>query len=48
LFNTAAALIVAGRTTSLHEGVAMSADAIDTGKAKMVLDNLRSASQEIV
>ena len=46
LFNAAAALIVAGRTTSLVEGVALAAGAIDNGAAKAVLDALRSASRE--
>jgi anthranilate phosphoribosyltransferase/anthranilate synthase/phosphoribosyltransferase len=44
LFNTAAALIVAGRTTNLPEGVALAAAAIDSGKAKAVLDALRATS----
>ena len=46
LFNTAAALIVAGRTTSLVEGAALAAKAIDNGAAKAVLDALRTASRE--
>jgi anthranilate phosphoribosyltransferase/anthranilate synthase/phosphoribosyltransferase len=44
LFNAAAALIVAGATTSLVEGVALAAGAIDRSDAKQVLDRLRSAS----
>jgi len=44
LLNTAAALIVAGRTTSLTDGVAMAATAIDKGGAKHVLETLRRAS----
>jgi anthranilate phosphoribosyltransferase len=46
LFNTAAALIAAAKTTSLAEGVAMAAHAIDTGRAKAVLAALIQASQE--
>ena len=46
LFNAAAALIVAGATTSLPEGVAMAAGAIDRGEAMQVLNRLRAASQE--
>jgi anthranilate phosphoribosyltransferase len=45
LFNAAAALIVAGATTSLAEGVGLAAGAIDRGDAKRVLDRLRAASQ---
>jgi anthranilate phosphoribosyltransferase/anthranilate synthase/phosphoribosyltransferase len=47
LFGTAAALIVAGRTTSLAEGVAAAAAAIDEGRAAAVLDALRRASMEM-
>jgi anthranilate phosphoribosyltransferase len=46
LFNAAAALIVAGATTSLAEGVVLAAGAIDRGSAKQALDRLRAASQE--
>jgi anthranilate phosphoribosyltransferase len=46
LFNTAAALIVAGATTSLADGVARAAAAIDTGNALNVLNTLRSATAE--
>jgi anthranilate phosphoribosyltransferase/anthranilate synthase/phosphoribosyltransferase len=46
LFNAAAALIVAGKTISLKEGVAMAADAIDSGRASAVLEKLKSASGE--
>lgn len=40
LFGSAAALIVAGRTDSLTEGVTIAANAIDEGKAQAVLDGL--------
>jgi anthranilate phosphoribosyltransferase/anthranilate synthase/phosphoribosyltransferase len=46
LFNSAAALIAAGRTTSLTEGIAAAAAAIDDGRAKAVLAALINASQE--
>jgi anthranilate phosphoribosyltransferase len=46
LFNAAAALIVAGATASLAEGVGRAAGAIDRGDARRVLDRLRAASQE--
>jgi anthranilate phosphoribosyltransferase/anthranilate synthase/phosphoribosyltransferase len=46
LYNAAAALIVAGATTSLADGVMMAAAAIDDGSAARVLDRLRSASRE--
>ena len=46
LFNAAAALIVAGATTSLTEGVSLAAKAIDSGAAGRILDRLKTASQE--
>jgi anthranilate phosphoribosyltransferase len=46
LFNAAAALIVAGSTTSLKEGVAIAAAAIDRGNARQVLERLKLASRE--
>ena len=47
LFNAAAALIISGKTLSLHQGVAMAAEAIDNGKAAKILSALISASQEV-
>lgn len=41
LLNTAGALIVAGRTSDLREGVAMAASSLDTGAAMGALDKLR-------
>jgi anthranilate phosphoribosyltransferase len=41
LLNTAGALIVAGRTSNLREGVAMAASSLDTGAAMGALDKLR-------
>jgi anthranilate phosphoribosyltransferase len=40
LLNATAALIVAGRVGDLREGVAVAADAIDSGKAAAVLARL--------
>jgi anthranilate phosphoribosyltransferase/anthranilate synthase/phosphoribosyltransferase len=47
LFNAAAALIVAGKTISLTEGVAMAAAAIDDGRAKAVLEALKIATHKV-
>jgi len=44
LFNVSAALMVAGRTMSLKEGVAMAAAALDSGAAAGVLERLKAAS----
>lgn len=44
LLNTAAALIVADKTDTLIEGVAMAADAIDSGKAEKALAALVKAT----
>jgi anthranilate phosphoribosyltransferase len=40
LMNSAAGLLVAGRVSSLTEGVALAAQSIDTGKAEQALDRL--------
>ncbi len=48
LFNAAAALIVSGKTISLREGVAMAAQAIDSGKAETKLSALINATQEVM
>ena len=40
LLNAGAALLVAGKATSLREGVALAAQSIDSGKARTVLDEL--------
>jgi anthranilate phosphoribosyltransferase len=44
LLNAAAALVVAGRVTTLPQGVALAADALDTGAARAALDSLRRAT----
>jgi anthranilate phosphoribosyltransferase len=46
LLNTAAALIVAGKTISLEDGVRLAVDAIDSGRAKAVLEALVAATQQ--
>lgn len=43
LFNAAAALIVADKVQTLREGVAIAAEAIDSGKAKATLEKLVGA-----
>lgn len=46
LLNASAALIIAGRTRNLREGVAMAAESIDSGKAKVALEKLIACSQK--
>jgi len=46
LFNTAAALIVAGKADGLKSGVALAAQAIDSGAAGRVLDKLAAVTNE--
>jgi len=46
LLNAAAALVVAGRTEKLPEGVEIAKDSIDSGKAKQAVDTLARISQE--
>ena len=46
LFNAGAALMVGGKAKSLRDGVTLAAEAIDTGKAKAVLEKLIEISQE--
>jgi len=40
LFGTAAALLIAGKAANIRDGVTLAAAAIDSGKAKSVLDKL--------
>jgi anthranilate phosphoribosyltransferase len=47
LFNAAAALVVAGKTATLTEGVALAARAIDSGAAKKVLAKLIAVSNGV-
>jgi anthranilate phosphoribosyltransferase len=44
LLNAAASLLIAGRVGRMEEGVALAAEAIDTGRAAAVLDELRRLS----
>ena len=44
LLNAAAAFIVAGRATTMKEGVALGAQAIDSGAALQCLNRLIAAS----
>jgi anthranilate phosphoribosyltransferase len=46
LLNVAAALLVAGRVTALAEGVGLAAEAIDSGRARRVLESLRMRAAE--
>jgi anthranilate phosphoribosyltransferase len=46
LLNAAAALLVAGAVTTIPDGIAMAADAIDSGRAAQVLDVLVRLSAE--
>jgi len=46
LLNAAAALLVAGAVTTIPDGIAMAADAIDSGRAAQVLDALVRLSAE--
>jgi anthranilate phosphoribosyltransferase len=45
LLNAGAALFIAGRAASVREGIARGADAIDSGRAKQVLQQLVAVSQ---
>ncbi|HXG79654.1 MAG TPA: anthranilate phosphoribosyltransferase [Methyloceanibacter sp.] len=46
LFNAGAALLVAGRVKTLREGVTLAAEAIDSGRAKRVLEALVKLSHD--
>jgi anthranilate phosphoribosyltransferase len=45
LFNAGAALMLAGRAKNVREGIAVAAEAIDSGAAAATLDNLARGSQ---
>lgn len=45
LFNSAAALVIAGRASGLPEGVALAAESIDSGKAKAKVSALAEATR---
>jgi len=46
LLNAAAALLVAGRTGTLAEGVPLAAAALDDGRARATLESLVKVSNE--
>ena len=46
LYNAGASLLIAGRAGTLADGIAMAADAIDSGAARRVLDTLARVSHE--
>jgi len=46
LMNAGAGLVVAGKAARLEDGIAIAADAIDSGKATAVLDRLVKVSNE--
>jgi len=48
LMNAAGALIIAGRTTDMRSGVAMAAEALDSGRAKAKLDALVTVTNRAV
>jgi anthranilate phosphoribosyltransferase len=48
LLNAAAALLVAGKATTLRDGVTLAADSIDNGKAMKVLETLVQLSRDKV
>ena len=49
LFNAGAALMVAGRTDSVADGIRLAADAIDSGAVRATLDRMvRSSHAEVV
>ncbi|MDA8398926.1 MAG: hypothetical protein M0008_02585 [Actinomycetota bacterium] len=47
VLNAAAGIVVAGLAENLLTGIAMARDAIDSGKALLVLDRLISVSQQL-
>ena len=47
LFNAGASLLIASRAATVPDGIAMAADAIDTGRARMALDTLIRVSNEV-
>jgi anthranilate phosphoribosyltransferase len=47
LLNAAASLLIAGRAGTIPEGLALAAEAIDSGRAAAVLDTLIRVSQEL-
>lgn len=46
LYNAGASLLIAGRAATLRDGITMAAEAIDSGRARGVLERLARVSQE--
>ncbi len=46
LVNTSAALVAAGRAEGFREGVAMAAEAIDSGRARQKLESLAAFTRK--
>jgi anthranilate phosphoribosyltransferase len=46
LLNAGASLLIAGKAATIRDGIALAADAIDSGRAAAVLDNLVACSTE--
>ena len=46
VFNSAAALIISGKVSTLKEGARLAADMIDNGQAKQKLDQLVSITAQ--
>jgi anthranilate phosphoribosyltransferase len=47
VLNAAFAIVVGGRAESIQEGVKLAAESIDTGRARAVLDNLRTITARL-
>jgi anthranilate phosphoribosyltransferase len=47
VLNAGFVIAVAGRAESIHEGVTMAAESIDSGRARAVLDNLRTITHRL-
>jgi anthranilate phosphoribosyltransferase len=47
LLNAAAALVVAGKTTDLREGISLAAESIDSGAAANALERFKTLTQEL-
>ena len=46
LLNAGASLLISGQAATIPEGIAMAAEAIDSGRAAKTLDTLVQASQD--
>jgi anthranilate phosphoribosyltransferase len=45
--NSAAALVVAGKADDLREALSMAADAVDSGRAKAKLQDIKKFTQSV-